>query len=296
MAKNDLDVTDDELDLLSDEERAALKDDDDPDQQEASSEDDAEEDSAEEADDTETLAADAEETEEEETEDPTGEEAAPEKPAGKVDPAILATRYDPEQVDNLDEKFAALDKQLEEGEITESQYREQSRALTVQQAKIEMAAEANQQADQQNWDFCQKLFFEDHPEWQKSKNPALYGALCAEMEVLGQDESIEGKTYLWYLREARARVAAAFKLDQPQEAPKDEPKVEPSDKKAAVKKMAEGAQKKPEPPKTLANVPAAGANDETGSLDSLDGLEGLEAEAAFANLSAAEQEKYLTQH
>lgn len=281
--KEDIDVTDDERGLLSDEEIAALDDEtEEPEEeQEAGSEEETEE-------ETKQASAEDEKAGEEPEQEP---EKEPEKAQAR-DPEILATKYEPEQIADIDARLTELDSKHDEGEISESEWRAQTRALTIQKTKMEMAAEFNRQTDEQNWQFCQKLFFDDHPGYAKEKNPALYGALCAEMEVLASDQEVQGKSYLWYLREAKSRVDKAFNLNQP-EMPQPAP---PQDKGKAQKAMAEKAQPKPPTPKTLGDVPADAPTSEIGAFDKLDTMDGMEAERAFAGLSSEDQEKYLTQH
>lgn len=235
------------------------------------------------------------------SEDGADESAAP-PPAG-VDSfrAQLAARGIPEdyedQLKTANDALTALDEELTEGTIDYATHAKQNRVLTTtlaelsaQKREAEFVAGNNELMADQHWNWEVERFVEENEQF---KNPVVYGALRGALEELYADEDNSGKSYRWFLREASSSVQEAFNLDKP------EIKVDEGTKDEEVKRTEEIQKEhkdKPQdpPPKTLANVPAAAAEEEAGDeFAQIDKLEGMDLEAALAKMPKAKVDLYL---
>lgn len=235
------------------------------------------------------------------SEDGEDESAAP-PPAG-VDSfrAQLAARGIPEdyedQLKATNEAIEKLDADLAEGTIDYAKHAKSNRDLTTKLSDLsamkreaEFVAGNNELMADQHWNWEVERFVEENEQF---KNPVVYGALRGALEELYADEENSGKSYRWFLREASSSVQKAFNLDKPTV------KVDEGTKDEEVKRteqIQDEHKEKPQepPPKTLADIPAASANEEdTDEFAQIDKLEGMDLEAALAKLPKAKADQYL---
>lgn len=275
--------TEEEMSLLSDEERAAIADDQ-PDEGalRAIAEGGDEDGDDEAAQNAATVDADAviakEEAEAGDESEAVEVETLSEDESEEREAFLPKYRADP--VEDYEEKIAALDKGFEEGELRLQEYNQQRDALVRSQLKAEIAAEQNAQVEEQLWRRQVDDFIDDHPEYKESK--FRYSALHISVKDLANDDANSDKTGKWFLREAHRLVQAEFGGKQAV----DEPPAKPIPKA-----------RKPDlsmVPKTLSHLPAAEIT-QTGDVDEfahIDRLTGLELEMAVSKMSEAERERY----
>ncbi len=201
------------------------------------------------------------------------------------DKADFVPKYHAPAVDDYAVKLTALDESFQSGDVELKDYNAQRDALVRQQLKAEIASEQNAQVEEQLWQREISDFMDAHKEY---GNKFRHAALDIAVKDLAADEANADKPGRWFLREAHKIVEREFGATAQQEKP---PADNGDDKKPA------GNGRKPDlsvVPKTLAHLPAAELPD-TGSVDEfahLDRLTGLELENAVSRLSATERERY----
>lgn len=312
------DVTDTELAGLSEEERAALALDDDDKaalEEIAGDADDASEtDDDDEQPEKAAPKANADDVVIDPTDESGGEptKAAPkaDDAAGKQPAAAAATddddepfvaRYVAPPVEDYDDQVKALREQRAqvladfksgaiEGDAMDEKIEEiesQRRDLDAQKQKAEISAEMAEQTSRQQWLYEVNRFVRNVAKTDgiDYKNDAiLNAAFDTAVKSLANDEKNADKGADWFLEQAHAQIKARFRLA---------PAANNGDGKTKV------PSRKPDlrdTSKTLASVPAAGADDASAGDDGfkhIDELEGIEKEMAVARMSPAEQERWL---
>ena len=258
------------------------------------------EDESEAEDDTVEEVSEGEPEEEEEAEE--DESPAEELPAE----APRATEFTADSTDGLEGQLATLGTELdtssdslaaryESGDLSFSEYRKQDRAMQAEydQAKQgiseallteRIAAEHSKQSAEQTWQAEQDMFFSDNEVYKS--DPILRGALGAQLDTLYADAANEGKSGLWYLREAGKAIDERFNR-----APADES----ADALAAAKDKQRKKAAEPVPaPRTLGDVPAAEANIDAGEFAAVDKMQGIAYEEAIASMSPATYERFMS--
>jgi len=232
-----------------------------------------------------------------------GEDVSAPPPPLQVDSfrAQLAARGIPEdyedQLKATNEAIDALDEKLTEGTIDYAAHAKENRALTTKLADLtavkreaEFVAGNNEVIADQHWDWEVERFVEENPEF---KNPVVYGALRGGLEDLYADEKNAGQAYRWFLREAASKVREAFNMEK-KAVPADEGKKD--EEVSRTEEIQKEHKDKPQdpPPQTLANVPAAAAEEESqDEFAQLDKMEGMELEAELSKLPKEKVDKYL---
>lgn len=183
----------------------------------------------------------------------------------------------------------ALLKRFEDGELDAKEFLVQKDALDQQAFDIKMAVQQAEFAQRQNaeartqrWEYEQERFFGQAAN-EMYKDPVMFAALNAQVKALGQDAANANRAPHWYLEEADRLVRDRFAIGA---------KAPAGDKS--------GGKNKPTPPdlskvpKTLANIPAAELPD-TGNAEfaHLDKLDGMDLEMALAKLSPEQADRYL---
>ena len=185
----------------------------------------------------------------------------------------------------LDEKEAAIDQQYDEGDILFTEHKQalrdinkQRNALDRAELKAELAAEAYQTQIDNSWQASQEAFFSAHPEF-KIDNEAKWAAF--DQLVKNETKSVldkGGVVGVPELERAYTKYKQAFNIEA----------ASPKQAKAPASKN-EGVV-----PPNLGKLPAATANDtDDGKFAHLDRLEGVAFEDALAKLSDAQRDEYL---
>lgn len=185
----------------------------------------------------------------------------------------------------LDEKEAAIDQQYDEGDILFTEHKQalrdinkQRNALDRAELKAELAAEAYQTQIDNSWQASQEAFFSAHPEF-KIDNEAKWAAF--DQLVKNETKSVldkGGAVGVPELERAYTKYKQAFNIEA----------ASPKQAKAPASKN-EGVV-----PPNLGKLPAATANDtDDGKFAHLDRLEGVAFEDALAKLSDAQRDEYL---
>ena len=185
----------------------------------------------------------------------------------------------------LDEKEAAIDQQYDEGDILFTEHKQalrdinkQRNALDRAELKAELAAEAYQTQIDNSWQASQEAFFSAHPEF-KIDNEAKWAAF--DQLVKNETKTVldkGGAVGVPELERAYTKYKQAFNIE------------------AAAPKQAKAPATKKENavPPNLGKLPAATANDtDDGKFAHLDRLEGVAFEEALAKLSDAQRDEYL---
>lgn len=196
-------------------------------------------------------------------------------------PFVPTYRADP--VENYAEKVDALDAAFEQGDIDLKSYNAQRDALVRAQLKAEIAKEQQAQVEAQLWEREVSDFKDDHPEYKTSK--VRHAALDAVVKDLAADEANVNKTGRWFLREAHRIVQEEFGARAETRVPEKTPERTPQKQRTPDLSVV---------PKSLSHLPAADIP-ETGAVDEfahLDRMTGIELENAVARLSPAERERY----
>ncbi len=177
-------------------------------------------------------------------------------PAPASTPFVFTPVYDGPSLHQIDERFADLDRQLEEGDIDVIEYTRLRDPLTQQATEARMV----QKHHESNWRQEQDQFFHQHPEFRD--DPALNGALQRAFRGLDTPENAH-RTGPDLLDEARRQVedSAARVLRARGDYPSD----------------------------GHSGRDTAGQSD----FSTLDRLEGAALEAALSKLTAEEAERYL---
>ena len=185
----------------------------------------------------------------------------------------------------LDEKEAAIDQQYDEGDILFTEHKQalrdinkQRNALDRAELKAELAAEAYQTQIDNSWQASQEAFFSAHPEF-KIDNEAKWAAF--DQLVKNETKSVldkGGAVGVPELERAYTKYKQAFNIEA----------AAPNQAKAP------GTKKESVVPPNLGKLPAATANDtDDGKFAHLDRLEGVAFEDALAKLSDAQRDEYL---
>ena len=186
----------------------------------------------------------------------------------------------------IDEKEDALDKQFDEGDITFSEHKKALREINQQrnvldraELKAELAAEAYQTQIDNSWQASQTAFFSAHPEINTANDvqmTALDHLVRQETKAVLDKGGVIGVPEL---ERAYAKFKQAFNIAD--SAPKQQQKQVKTPKNGIV-------------PPNLGTLPAATANDtDDGKFAALDRLEGTAYEDALAKLTDAQRDEYL---
>lgn len=261
-------------DLLTDDEREAMKLEDEK----------GKEYFDEDTDDVVAQEEDQEESEEDQGEEETEEDAVPiaaeqskdRTPRLTVDGALA----------DIEKKIQDLDSAFDEGEIESADYRAQMRDLERQRTKVEVAQDFNRQSAEMSWEQAQDAFYAANG----GKNvmfrddPILRGALDVGLRQLYADPDAAGKSMGWYLENAAAKVLERF----PTAAATGDVAVKPT-----TKNTGRGALK--DIPKTLGGAPAAEENRTGGggAFSHLENLDGMDLELAVAAMTDKERDRWL---
>jgi hypothetical protein len=292
-------IKDEEMEGLSDEERAALEDDDDESEILGKIAGDDGSDDDEEGDDDESTSA--------KTDDDTkadagvGDGGEPEGAKddgdgqGEDDAATVSDEFRPElkvdRPEGLDEQLVSLDTQtkallqaFKDGEIDMSEFMEQKEAIDSEKNKLVIADALASQAESQNestreqrWKWEQERFFN-----QKSseiyKDPAILAALDVVVKQVAADKANAKKPAAFFLEEADRQIRKRFNMGG------DVEQVKPGNRQPDLSKV----------PKTLSQLPAADIA-ETGDVEFayLDKLDGIALEAALRKMTPEQEARYL---
>lgn len=314
--------TQEDWDLLTDEEREALEEDEETEGDEdegAEEEDTGEEESGEEEsgeEDADEGEGEDEGDEESESDDDAGEEEegddkGEEEGQGEEEENAKADDYQPllradlppdieEKLEGISTKREELDTQFDDGELTTKEYRQamadldkQERGIEQQQFKAQIAEEMREEKARSEWLGTVRSFLDDNPQYEEK--PLLYDNLDRMVKELAADEKNQNLTGEEILAKAHEKVYTELGLPVPGE--KQENKGEGEGEGKNTKRR----NKKPSKvPPNLGDVPASDTVDPTNSgkyarLDKLADSDPERFEAELAKLSDAEQERYLAQ-
>lgn len=280
-------LTEEELALLTEEERDGYLDDEDDDEGEEGEEGNGDEGDDDPQDDP-TLAVDDPAAAAQEGDDQG--DGAETKEDFTTQPKPLFNAELPADIQaqrtEIDEKEDALDKQFDEGDITFSEHKkalreinQQRNALDRAELKAELAAEAYQTQIDNSWQASQTAFFASHPELNTANEvqmTALDHLVRQETKAVLDKGGVIGVPEL---ERAYAKFKQAFNIAD--SSPKQQQKQAKTPKNGIV-------------PPNLGTLPAATANDtDDGKFAALDRLEGTAYEDALAKLTDAQRDEYL---
>lgn len=287
-------LTEEELALLTEEERDGYLDDEDDDEGEEGNGDEGAGEGDDDPQDDPTLAVDDPDTAAQSAaDDQDGDDqgdGAETKEEFTTQPKPLFNAELPADIQAqrtaIDEKEDALDKQFDEGDITFSEHKKALREINQQrnvldraELKAELAAEAYQTQIDNSWQASQTAFFSAHPEINTANDvqmTALDHLVRQETKAVLDKGGVIGVPEL---ERAYAKFKQAFNIAD--SAPKQQQKQVKTPKNGIV-------------PPNLGTLPAATANDtDDGKFAALDRLEGTAYEDALAKLTDAQRDEYL---
>lgn len=212
--------------------------------------------------------------------------------------------YEAQGAENLDEQLAALNEQrtqiaqsFNDGDINSDEMLAQFKALdaerdrlTIEKAKASVFEDMGRQQAAQAWQWEVQRFMRDAKknegiDYADAKNAHLNKFLDSAVKLLANDPDNAERDSEWFLQEAHRMTKARYSLG-----------AVPSQ---AAPRPAASATRRPDlrsVPPSLSSVPNAGADDaSTGESEFgyLEKLSGLELEAELARMSPAKQERYL---
>lgn len=188
----------------------------------------------------------------------------------------------------LDEESNALGDKFDEGEITFSEYRkqqkvidEQLRALDRAELKSELAQEALQSQSQTTWEATANAFVSEHP--LISKNETTWGSFDAVLRRVTAETMTKGG------QPGRRELEKAYKQWTED--------LGFSDASTAKKEPEQKKKKEIVVPPTIGKIPAAAQNDtddgKFAHLDRLADSDPLAFEAALAKMTEAQRDEYM---
>jgi len=292
--------TNDELELLTEEERAGLIEEQGAPEEVKTDTEAGKEPAVEAAAEPAPEAAPAEP---EKVEEAPVAEAAPDEPKTEAQPKTAVPNWTvPADTDAklqaLDAKETEVETKFQAGEVTNAEYREQVRAIDKERRAIEGAklkAEIAAETKAAVWaQQTVSTFLEAHPIY--GQNETLFAALDIEVRKLQASAADPFSPSI--LTKAHAKVQAAFSaIGGPKEAPAvEKPKADTKPAPKAPEKQIEVKPRDPVPP-SLAKVPAAEVESTDGGkfayLDRLQASDYEAFEAALSKLSPADHNAYL---
>lgn len=214
--------------------------------------------------------------------DPEGEEGADDQGDDlpeEIDKDEPVNPYD--HSDEAKAKIKELRDKLNDGELAPGEYDEQVDAI-----KSEDYRQRLQVSENQKWGKAVVSFLGKNQGYTQESNPTRFAALDSEVKRMANAGEIGNMTHLQVLQKAKANVEAAFGSVSKVEDAKDEGGKKPKPKPKA---------KAPDTP-NLGDVPAAGVDNPKANASEfakLDKLTGADLEAALEKMTPAQQERYL---
>lgn len=301
-------IKDEELEGLSDEERAALEDDDGDSEilgkiagDTGDDEDNDGEDSADDAQDIGAGSGDAAAASAAK-DDAAGDDSADDgkdgsaNDAGSSDrPAEFSPEFRAAVPEGLDDRLTALDAEkaglvtkFQDGEIDMAGFMSETSRLDNERMQLVVARENAKFADNQNksqreqrWEWEQERFFGSEKNATAYKDPVMVAALDSQVKILANDAANNRRPASWFLEEADRLVRARFNVagEQKPNTPKT-----PGNRQPDLSVV----------PKTLSNLPAADLSEtDSGEFAYLEKLDGIALEAALRKLSPEQEQRYL---
>jgi len=298
-------ISEEAMDLLSDEERAALEADEGAGDDDAGKKNDEEEKTGEnetKAEEEARLKAeeDVRLKEEEDARVKAEEEANKKEGKDKGDEPTPVTPVIPpfqlkagdKTAEAIDAELTALDEKFEEGDITLKDYNAKRDELTREKWTAETYEDINRQVAAQSvdvrWKQAQQDFYAENETF--STNRHLNAAFVSEVNALLASEEGKKMTDAALLKAARKTVEESLGIGK-----KEEPKADDDREKEKREALAAAKKKEAEKGKdgaSIRDLPLAQETEFDDKFDALDKLEGEDFENAVAQMSDAERKAY----
>ena len=294
-------MDEDDLEGLSDQERAALEEE----SEDESSlkaivgdedEDDKSDDKDDQDDGKDDLAGDHAKDNKDDAADPAKDVAAAQEPEPKADKALVEHQpvvFTAAAPEDADAQIAALNaqkaeafKQLMDGELSPEEYSAKDSEISGQIRAIEREVTTANVATKLTLENAQRSYFEKVNRLLDAAkdegidyrgNKVLHHALDATVKELAADPENADKPESWFLQTAHKAVKDSFGLGKERQDP--------------AKKTGRAPDLSGLPP-SLRNVPAAAESDDGGEFAHLNGLKGMKLEQAVAKMSPEQQQRW----
>jgi len=288
--------TDEQLENLSEEERAALEEEEEGEESPRSNEGEAgeaeePEEDGEETDQSGTGAADGEKEGDDNDDDQREEDQKEEPSAPPVDPIFkLNPGADGKTIEELSAELNKLDEQFEEGDISLKDYNAQRDALNQAKFRLEMYEDINRQVAVQtvenNWKAAQREFYSENRDY--IENSILNAAYVHAVNSLLATDEGKAMSDRQVLLKAKEAVEESLGMKKGEGGKDDQ---------GDAGKAALAAAKKKEAGKgrdgiSLRDMPKSQEDESGDRFDALDRLEGEAFEVAIGKLSDSEREAY----
>jgi hypothetical protein len=203
-----------------------------------------------------------------------------------------------EKLEGISTKREELDTQFDDGELTTKEYRQamsdldkQERGIEQQQFKAQIANEMREEQERSEWLGTVRSFLDQNPQYEEK--PRLYNNLDDAVKEIAADEANQTLSGDQILAKAHEKVYSELGLTPPE-------KEKAREKEKADGKARRKASSKRKAPPTLGDVPASDTTDPTNTgkfsrLDRLMDADPEKYETELSKLSEAEQERYLAQ-
>lgn len=157
----------------------------------------------------------------EETEVPDGQDIAPDPGTEpEVEPKVEAKAepyYAPqvpagsyERMKEIDEQLAALDQKVDDADIDEKEYREQTRKLYLERGEIAGAIAYAKNRLEDDRRAAELRFWADDSNKPWAENKGLFEALSAAVQQLRADPSAVARGQDWIIQEAKRQTVVSF--------------------------------------------------------------------------------------
>ena len=242
-----------------------------------------------------------------EDDEPGAVEGADGENAGELPPGSQAFNVPTGDLQAISEQLTSLRSAVDElesaydsgdSELTFAEYKAKLRELNdaildlnAERAEVQAVQRMNQAYQQQWWTNEIRSFKREAAREgvDYDADPKLAAEWDKAVRYLGNDPDNADKDASWFLREGHEMVKARFRIggQAPQSSASKLSKVDEA--------LANRRQRAGDPPRTLANLPQAGVEQEgQGEFSHLEKLSGLDLEKALARMSPDQQERYLT--
>ena len=187
------------------------------------------------------------------------------------------------KLDALNAELAEVKQKFDDGDLSIDEYIEERDRVSRAIVKAELKAELASDAVAQTWERSQKDFLGQNTYLRD--NDVIYDAFAMQVNKLLADPKSASMSDDALLAAAKQKVDAAFGVKPSEPSRKDESPVRDAKREAADRSKA---------PKTLRDIPASAAADDTeqSPFAYLDRLSGDDLEAALMKLSDDDQRRY----
>ncbi len=216
------------------------------------------------------------------------EPAGPEVIVPETPPPLMVRGLDPQQKEKLGQDLSDIEAKFQDGEIDYKEYFDKRLEIERTLWADELSTQLSADGVEQQWQWEQETFLSAEDNAWINDDDVVYSAFAATVNRIMATEEGQTMPGPQLLDQARTEVAARFSPTMAD----DKAQADEEKKKAAALKGAKDKQANKDIPQTLADIPAAEAEEGAGEFDWIDKLEGEAYEKAVESLSEAQLARY----